>query len=55
MTIIEKYFENKPTEKELYNFIAELILSNKGFHKAELIYDRENFPNYIQFRVFDSE
>ena len=53
MTIIEKYFDKKPTEKELSNFVAELIISNKGSFKTELIYDEENFPNYVQFRIFD--
>ena len=43
MTIIEKYFDKKPTDKELYNFIAELMLSNKGGYKAELIYDKKKF------------
>ena len=41
------------TEKELSNFVAELIISNKGGFKTELIYDEENFPNYDQFRIFD--
>ena len=53
MTIIEKYFDKKPTEKELANFVGELIMSKKGNYKTELIYDEENFPNYIQFRIFD--
>ena len=55
MTIIEKYFDKKPTEKELSNFVAELIISNKGGYKTELIYDQENFPKYLQFRIFDEK
>ena len=55
MTIIEKFFEKKPTDKQLYSFIAELILSNKGFNKTEVIYDKENFPNYLQFRIYDEK
>ena len=55
MTIIEKYFDKKPTDKELYNFIDELMLSNKGGYKTELIYDKKNFPNYMQFRIFDDK
>ena len=43
MTIIEKWFDKKPTDKELYSFIAELIISNKGGYKAEVIYDKNNF------------
>ena len=35
MTIIEKYFDKKPTEKELANFVGELIISNKGGFKTE--------------------
>ena len=53
MTIIEKHFDKKPTEKELSNFVAELIISNKGGFKTELIYDEENFPKYLQYRIFD--
>ena len=41
MTIIEKWFDKKPTDKELYSFIAELIISNKGGYKAEVIYDKK--------------
>ena len=55
MTIIEKWFDKKPTDKELYSFIAELIISNKGGYKAEVIYDKRNFPNYIQYRIFDEK
>ena len=55
MTIIEKYFKRKPTEKQLSKFVAELIISNKGFYKTEVIYDKENFPNYIQFRIYDEK
>ena len=43
MTIIEKWFDKKPTDKELYSFIAELIISNKGGYKAEVIYDKKTF------------
>tara|TARA_B100001989_G_C24307241_1_gene348703 strand:+ start:374 stop:547 length:174 start_codon:yes stop_codon:yes gene_type:complete len=55
MTIIEKFFKKKPTEKQLSNFIAELILSNRGNYKTEVIYDKENFPNYLQFRIYDEK
>ena len=55
MTIIEKHFKKKPTEKQLYSFIAELILSNKGNYKTEVIYDREKFPRYLQFRIYDKK
>jgi len=55
MTIIEKFFDKKPSEKQLYSFIAELILSNKGNYKTEVIYDKENFPNYLQFRIYDEK
>ena len=55
MTIIEKWFDKKPTDKELNSFIAELIISNKGGYKAEVIYDKRNFPNYIQYRIFDEK
>jgi len=55
MTIIEKFFKKKPTEKQLSNFIAELILSNRGNYKTEIIYDKENFPNYLQFRIYDEK
>ena len=55
MTIIEKFFKKKPTDKQLYSFIAELILSNKGFYKTEVIYDKGNFPNYLQFRIYDEK
>ncbi len=55
MTIIEKFFNKKPSDKQLYNFIAELILSNKGNYKTEIIYDKENFPNYLQFRIYDKK
>ena len=55
MTIIEKYFKRKPTEKQLCSFIAELILSNKGNYKTEVIYDKEKFPRYLQFRIYDEK
>ena len=53
MTIIEKYFKRKPTEKQLCSFIAELILSNKGNYKTEVIYDKKKYPKYLQFNIFD--
>lgn len=43
MTIIEKHFKRKPTEKQLHSFIAEVI------------YDKENFPRYLQFRIYDEK
>ena len=55
MTIIKKHFEKKPTDKQLYEFIAELIISNKGNYKTEVIYDREKFPRYLQFRIYDKK
>tara|TARA_Y100001935_G_C16901700_1_gene312029 strand:- start:75 stop:269 length:195 start_codon:yes stop_codon:yes gene_type:complete len=55
LTIIEKHFKRKPTEKQINKFIAELIVSNKGFYKTEVIYDKENFPNYLQFRIYDEK
>ena len=53
MTIIEKYFKRKPTEKQLSSFIAELALSNKGNYKTEVIYDKKKYPKYLQFNIFD--
>tara|TARA_B100000674_G_C37754420_1_gene874939 strand:+ start:716 stop:886 length:171 start_codon:yes stop_codon:yes gene_type:complete len=53
MTIIKKYFEKKPTDKQLYEFIAELIISNKGNYKTEVIYDKKKYPKYLQFNIFD--
>ena len=55
MTIIEKFFNKKPSDKQLYNFIAKLILSNKDNYKTEIIYDKENFPNYLQFRIYNEK
>ena len=55
MTVIEKRFKRKPTEKQLYSLIAGLILSNKGNYKTEVIYDREKFPRYLQFRIYDKK
>ena len=55
MTIIEKHFNRKPTEKQLYSLIAGLILSNKGNYKTEVIYDKEKFPRYLQFRIYDEK
>ena len=55
MTIIEKHFNRKPTEKQLYSFIAELMFSNKGNYKTEVIYDKEKFPRYLQFRIYDEK
>ena len=55
MTVIEKHFKRKPTEKQLYSFIAGLILSNKGNYKTEVIYDREKSPRYLQFRIYDEK
>ena len=55
MTIIKKYFDKKPTDKQLYEFIAELIISNKGNYKTEVIYDKEKFPRYLQFRIYDEK
>ena len=53
MTIIKKYFDKKPTDKQLYEFIAELIISNKGNYKTEVIYDKKKYPKYLQFNIFD--
>ena len=53
MTVIEKHFKRKPTEKQLYSLIAGLILSNKGNYKTEVIYDKKKYPKYLQFNIFD--
>ena len=50
-----KVLKRKPTEKQLCSFIAELILSNKGNYKTEVIYDKEKFPRYLQFRIYDEK
>ena len=50
-----KKSKKTPTEKQLYSFIAELILSNKGNYKTDVIYDKEKFPRYLQFRIYDEK
>ena len=43
MTIIKKHFDRKPTEKELSNFVAELIISNKGGLKLSSFMMKKTF------------
>ena len=54
MTIIEKLFDKKPSEKELSCFIADMIFM-KGYHNMDVVYDEINYPEYIQFRIYDQK
>ena len=52
MTIIEKLFDKKPSDKELSCFIADMILM-KRYHNMDVVYDEINYPEYIKFKIYD--
>ena len=54
MTIIEKLFDKKPSDNELSCFIADMI-SMKGYNNMDVVYDEINYPEYIQFRIYDQK
>ena len=51
---IEKTFDKKPSDKELSCFIAVMI-SMKGYHNMDVVYDEINYPEYIKFKIYDQK
>ena len=54
MTIIEKHFEEKLSDKEIGEFVANFI-ELKGYANMDVIYDEENEPLYIKFRIYEDQ
>ena len=54
MTIIEKYFEEKLSDKEIGEFIANFI-DLKGYANMDVIYDEKNEPLYIKFKIYEDQ
>ena len=54
MTIIEKHFEEKLSDKEIGEFIANFI-ELKGYANMDVIYDEKNEPLYIKFKIYEDQ
>ena len=54
MMIIEKHFESKPTEKELGEFVSNIIFS-KGEANMDVIYDEDDNPLYIRCKIYEEK
>ena len=54
MIIIEKYFEEKLSDKEIGEFVSNFV-TLKGDANMDVIYDEENDPLYIKFRIYEDQ
>ena len=54
MTIIEKHFEKKLSDREIGEFVANFI-DLKGYAKMDVIYDEKNEPLYIKFKIYEDQ
>ena len=52
MIIIEKHFEKKLSDREIGEFVSNFI-DLKGDANMDVIYDEENDPLYIKFRIYE--
>jgi hypothetical protein len=54
MIIIEKYFEEKLSDREIGEFVSNFV-TLKGDANMDVIYDEENDPLYIKFRIYEDQ
>lgn len=54
MTIIEKHFEEKLSDREMGKFVGNFI-DLKGDAKMDVIYDEENELLYIKFKIYEDQ
>ena len=54
MIIVEKHFEDKPNDRELGEFVSNFVFL-KGDANMDVIYDEENDPLYIKFRIYEDQ
>ena len=54
MIIIEKHFEKKLSDREIGKFVSNFI-DLKGDANMDVIYDEENDPLYIKFRIYEDK
>ena len=54
MIIIEKHFEKKLSDREIDEFVSNFI-DLKGDANMDVIYDEENDPLYIKFRIYEDQ
>tara|TARA_X000001036_G_C20496156_1_gene731902 strand:- start:280 stop:453 length:174 start_codon:yes stop_codon:yes gene_type:complete len=54
MIIIEKYFEEKLSDSEIGEFVSNFV-TLKGDANMDVIYDEENDPLYIKFRIYEDQ
>ena len=54
MIIIEKYFEEKLSDSETGEFVSNFVFL-KGDANMDVIYDEENDPLYIKFRIYEDQ
>ena len=54
MIIIEKHFEKKLSDREIGEFVSNFI-DLKGDANMDVIYDEENDPLYIKFRIYEDK
>ena len=54
MIIIEKHFEEKLSDSEIGEFVSNFI-DLKGDANMDVIYDEENDPLYIKFRIYEDQ
>jgi hypothetical protein len=54
MIIIEKHFEAKLSDREMGEFVSNFI-DLKGDANMDVVYDEENDPLYIKFRIYEDQ
>ena len=54
MIIIERYFEEKLSDREMGEFVSNFI-DLKGDANMDVVYDEENDPLYIKFRIYEDQ
>ena len=54
MLILEKHFEDKPNDRELGEFISNFV-SLKGYANMDVIYNKEENPLYIKFKIYEDK
>ncbi len=54
MVILEKHFEDKPNDRELGEFISNFVFL-KGYAKMDVIYNEEENPLYIKFKIYEDK
>ena len=54
MIIMEKYFEEKLSDREVGEFVSNIV-TLKGDESMDVIYDEENDTQYINFRSYEEQ